>query len=160
MQKSSVRIIAMPVTPPMAMQRIIACGASRVGRGISSYWTDGDQQCLDVFTTRLLPKVTQKQLTVICATASKPISDNALWSKPRIQATPCGQPVRFENVVKTNSASVLGDVARTVAAVAMNAEIDQKTKGNQQKYYFGVIVQHAAYEHPHSTCPGCGSRKC
>lgn len=88
------------VTPPMATLVIIAIGASRVGRGISS---------------------------VICVMASYPIKERADCSNPSIQATPSGHPVSFVNWVKTNRASVFGAVASMTADVAIHAVIDQNT---------------------------------
>jgi hypothetical protein len=99
------------------------------------------------------------RLTVIWATASKPMSDRALWSKPIIQETPSGQPVSLVNVVKTNSASVFGDVARIVAAIAMNADIDQKTGNSQHGLRNGPFLLRATYEHPHSIYLGYGTRR-
>jgi hypothetical protein len=88
------------VTPPMATQVIMAIGASRVGRGISS---------------------------VICVMASYPIKERADCNRPSIQATPSGQPVSLVNWVKTNSAFVLGAVAMMTAEVATQAVRDQNT---------------------------------
>lgn len=63
----------------------------------------------------------------ICVMASNPIKESADCSKPIIHATPSGQPVSLVNSVKTNSASVLGEVARTSAEVAIQAVTDQNT---------------------------------
>jgi hypothetical protein len=48
-------------------------------------------------------------------------------NKPSIHATPSGHPVSFVKTVNTNSASVLGAVARITAEVAIQAVIDQNT---------------------------------
>lgn len=63
----------------------------------------------------------------ICVMASNPIKESADCNKPIIHATPSGQPVSLVNSVKTNSASVLGEVARTSAEVAIHAVTDQNT---------------------------------
>jgi hypothetical protein len=84
----------------MATHVIIAMGASRVGRGISS---------------------------VMCVIASYPIKERADCNRPSIHATPSGQPVSLVNWVKTNSAFVLGAVARMTAEVAIQAVRDQNT---------------------------------
>lgn len=70
-------------------------------------------------------------LTVMCATASKPMSESADCNSPKIQAVPSEYPVSFVKVVKTNSASVFGDVARMTAAVATQADSDQNTEDRQ-----------------------------
>jgi hypothetical protein len=88
----------------MATQVINAIGASRVGCGISS---------------------------VMCVIASYPINERADCNKPSIQATPSGQPVSLVNRVKTNSAFVLGAVARMTADVAIQAVRDQNTARSQ-----------------------------
>lgn len=142
MQKSRVRIIAIPVTPPIPTHISMAWGASRVGRGISSCRAPYELETLtqDKLCDQLQRRGHRCRLTVICATASKPMSDKALWSSPRNQATPLGHPVLFVNVVKTNSASVFGDVARMVAAAATKAVIDQNTGLCQQVAISNMVL--------------------
>lgn len=48
-------------------------------------------------------------------------------NRPSIHATPSGHPVSLVNTVKTNSASVLGAVARITTEVVIQAVIDQNT---------------------------------
>lgn len=104
------------VTPPTRTAATIAWGASLDGRGISS---------------------------VMCATASKlhlsailisyisrsthPIILRADWSSPSIQAVPSLHPVVLEKLVKTNLASVLGEVESSTILMTTTLIKDQYT---------------------------------
>jgi hypothetical protein len=54
-------------------------------------------------------------------------------SSPSIQAVPSLQPVVLEKLVKTNSASVFGEVARRTILITMTLSKDQYTKKSQFK---------------------------
>jgi hypothetical protein len=65
--------------------------------------------------------------------ATNPMKLRADWSRPSIHAVPSLQPVVFEKLVKTNSASVLGDVARSTMLITMTLASDQYTKSRHKK---------------------------
>ena len=88
------------MTPPMMTARSMALGASFEGLGISS---------------------------VRCNTTSKPISERADCSSPRIQATPSDQPVSLLKPVKTSFASVLGDMDSKMMLMMTTDRTDQYT---------------------------------
>lgn len=106
MQNKITSINATPVTPPTTTAYIMARGASTAGRGISS---------------------------VICSAASKPMSDSALCSRPRIHAMPSGQPVSFRNSAKTNPASFLSEVASRTILMTTTPSRDQYSAASFQR---------------------------
>lgn len=56
-----------------------------------------------------------------------PTKERADWSSPSIQAVPSLHPVVFEKLVKTNVASVLGEVASSTMLITTTLVTDQYT---------------------------------
>lgn len=110
------------VVPPTSTAATMAWGASRVGRGISSViWA----------TASNLPSVLVKMLLMRgegLTGDANPIRLSADCSSPSIQAVPSLHPVVLEKLVKTNSASVLGEVAKSTMLITTTLIRDQYTE--------------------------------
>lgn len=62
-----------------------------------------------------------------CRENTNPIKLRADWRRPSIHAVPSLQPVVLEKLVKTNSASILGDVASRTMLMTTTLIKDQYT---------------------------------
>ena len=102
--KSKTTTNSQDVKDPNVMAKIITRGALKLGFGLPK-----GRFSISIMAHQVALAEGKRQKrthisSTMCVTASKPVRPNVLCRRPRMKATPVGQPVSLIQRVKTNSA--------------------------------------------------------